>query len=146
MRITLIALLLAALAVPTLAQEPDRGGILVDYSTAHPAPNDGRFRLEVDYRIAGTPVMLVAHMTQDGDAGVGPRVTHDVGPITIYGHALYGDWSVGRDAEMRSQLKHGGGVEVPIRDGVVFRLGMESTPDAAGDAVRATTVGIGWRF
>lgn len=141
-----VPMLLLALMLPgsAMAQEPDRGGVLVDYALGHAQPQDGRVRFEADVRLGATPVLLVGHVL-DGAAGVGPRVQHSIGPLTFYGHTLFGDWSTGMAADTNSRLKHGGGVEVPLRDGLILRIGVESTPGPDG-AMRASTVGLGWRF
>ena len=141
-------MLVFALILPVGAQaqapDPDRGGVLVDYAIGHVQPQDGRVRFEVDVRLGSTPVLLVGHVL-DGGAGVGPRVQHNIGPIVLYGHTLFGDWSTGAAADTASKLKHGGGVEVPIKDGLILRIGVESTPHPDG-TMRASTVGVGWRF
>ena len=139
-----VLVLLLPAAAFAQAPDPDRGGVLVDYAIGHAQPQDGRVRFEADVRLGSTPVLLVGHVL-DGGAGVGPRVQHNIGPITIYGHTLFGDWSTGAAANTASKLKHGGGVEVPIRDGLILRIGVESTPHPDG-TMRASTVGVGWRF
>ena len=140
--------LVFALMLPAgaFAQAPDmdRGGVLVDYALGHAQPQDGRVRFEADVRLGSTPVLLVGHVLR-GAGGVGPRVQHNIGPIVLYGHTLFGDWSTGAAADTASKLKHGGGVEVPIKDGLILRIGVESTPHPDG-TMRASTVGVGWRF
>ena len=147
-----IALALAFLAVsfPALAQvtpdpAPDRGGILATYSLAHPTPDQGRISLEADLRVGGTPLLLVGYVSEDG-AGVGPQVKHNLGPVTIFGHTLIGQFETGPDADRDSGLRHGGGVEIPIRDGLVFRIGFDSTTAAGADPVTASSFGVGWRW
>ena len=126
---------------------PDRGGILATYSLAHPdpAPAQGRISIEADLRVGGTPLLLVGHVSEDG-GGVGPQVKHDLGPVTLFGHTLIGTFSTGADATRDSGLRHGGGVEIPILDGVVFRIGFDRTTSAGMDPVVASSVGIGWRW
>ena len=147
-----IALAIAFLAVsfPALAQNapdpaPDRGGILATYSLAHPDPAQGRISLEADLRVGGTPLLLVGHVSEDG-GGVGPQVKHDLGPVTLFGHTLIGTFSTGADATRDSGLRHGGGVDIPIRDGVVVRIGFDRTTSSGMDPVVASSVGIGWRW
>ena len=53
--------------------------------------------------------------------------------------------ATGAAADTASKLKHGGGVEVPIKDGLILRIGVESIPHPDG-TMRASTVGVGWRF
>ena len=146
MRHIAIALAVLALAAPVLAQDaPDRGGILGTYSLAHPAPAAGRLAVEVDLRVGGTPLLLVGHVSEDG-AGVGPQVKHNLGPVALFGHMLIGSFQTGVAAERDSGLRHGGGIEVPIRDGVVVRIGFDRTSVAGADPVVASSVGVGWRF
>ena len=76
---------------PDPAPAPDRGGILATYSLAHMAPSMGRIALEADVRIAGTPLLFLGHVSEDG-AGVGPQVRHDVGSVTLFGHTLIGSF------------------------------------------------------
>ena len=152
MKIQAYALALAFLSVsfPALAQDapdpaPDRGGILATYSLAHPNPAQGRISLEADLRVGGTPLLILGHVSEDG-AGVGPQVKHDIGPVTLFGHTLIGSFSTGSDATRDSGLRHGGGVEVPIRDGLVVRIGFDRTTAAGEDPVVASSVGVGWRW
>ena len=145
------AVILALVLVPSFAwaqdapAQPDRGGILATYSLAHMAPSMGRIALEADVRIAGTPLLFLGHVSEDG-AGVGPQVRHDVGSVTLFGHTLIGSFTSGMDATRESGLRHGGGVEVPIRDGLVLRVGFDRTTAAGMDPVVASSVGFGWRF
>ena len=124
---------------------PDRGGVLATYSLAHPAPAEGRIAVEADLRIGGTPLLVVGHVSEDG-AGVGPQVRHNLGPVTLFGHTLLGSFETGADAMRDSGLRHGGGVEVPIRDGLVVRVGFDRTSTAMSDPVVASSVGVGWRW
>ena len=75
-----------------------------------------------------------------------PQVKHNLGPVTIFGHTLIGQFETGPDAERDSGLRHGGGVEIPIRDGLVFRIGFDSTTAAGADPVTASSFGVGWRW
>ena len=145
---TLVVLALM-LPAPVMAQEPapapDRGGVLVTYSLAHDMPTDGRIGFEGDLRVGGTPLLLVGHVL-NGAGGVGPRVQHNIGPITLFGHTLFGKFETGADAMNDSQLKHGAGVEVPVGDHAVVRIGVDHTPGPMDSSVTATSVGFGWRF
>ena len=47
--------------------------------------------------------------------------------MTLFGHTLIGTFSTGPDATRDSGLRHGGGVEIPIRDGLVVRVGFDRT-------------------
>ena len=149
MRTALIALTLAvACTLPALAQtpdSPDRGGVLVLYALDHPAPDTGRLAIEADFRFGGTPLLIVGHVT-DGSAGIGPKVTHDWGPVMLFGHTLFGQFDYGAMAESKSQLKHGAGVDIPIGAHAVVRIGAEHTPGPMGQGVTASTVGVGYRF
>lgn len=124
--------------------EPNRGGVLFTYAVDHHEPDIGRAGLEVDLRVGGTPLLLVGHL-KDGEGGIGPKVQHNLGPIVLYGHTVFGTFKAGPEAMSESQLRHGGGVEVPVRDGVFVRIGVEHTPNGDDD-VTATSVGIGWRW
>ena len=139
-------------AVPwcsALAQTPDpppsRGGVLLAYATGHDAPDTGRWGVEADLRVAGTPLLIVGHVT-DGSGGIGPKVQHNLGPIVLYGHTLFGTFETGADAMTDSQIRHGAGVEIPIRDGAFVRIGVEHTPVGGAPNLTATSVGFGWRF
>ena len=151
MRRIAIAVTLLALSAPALAQDapslagPDRGGVLAIYSLANPDPATGRISVEADLRVGGTPLLFVGHVSDDG-AGVGPQVRHDVGPFVLFGHTLIGSFTTGPDAVRDSGLRHGGGVEVPIRDGLVVRIGFDRTTVSGTNPVMASSVGVGWRF
>ena len=146
-----IAMLAAFLCMPgtawsqTPAPSPSRGGVLLAYATGHEAPDTGRWGVEADLRVAGTPLLIVGHVT-DGSGGIGPKVQHNIGPITLYGHTLFGTFETGADAMTDSQIRHGAGVEIPIRDGAFVRIGVEHTPVGGASNLTATSVGFGWRF
>ena len=106
------ALVLLMLLCPgaVLAQTPDpppsRGGVLLAYATGHDAPDTGRWGVEADLRVGGTPLLIVGHVT-DGSGGIGPKVQHNLGPIVLYGHTLFGTFETGADAMTDSQIRHG---------------------------------------
>ena len=129
----------------TPAPSPSRGGVLLAYATGHEAPDTGRWGIEADLRVGGTPLLIVGHVT-DGSGGIGPKVQHNLGPIVLYGHTLFGTFETGADAMTDSQIRHGAGVEIPIRDGAFVRIGVEHTPVGGVPNLTATSVGFGWRF
>ena len=127
------------------APEPDRGGLLATYSLAHPEPAEGRVALEVDVRVAGTALLLVGHVSENGH-GAGPQVKHDLGPFTVFGHTLIGSFEYGSMAERDTGLRHGTGIEIPVRDNVVIRIAWDRTTAGGAEPVVASSVGLGWRF
>ena len=73
--------------------------------------------LEADLKIPGTVISFVGHISDHGEvnfSGVGPRVTHDLGPLSIFGHYLFGHLTAGGMATAGLDAKKGGGVEVPL--------------------------------
>ena len=144
-------MLVFALILPSaaMAQPPDmdRGGVLVDY--AHWARACHRMAACDLRRTSGSVLRLCSWWATccDGAAlALGRGCSTISGRLRAlrpyafrrleHGHAA---------ADTASKLKHGGGVEVPIKDGLILRIGVESTPHPDG-TMRASTVGVGWRF
>lgn len=148
-------LLLLLPATPALAQAPepvqptDRGGVLVSYDLADLEPGAmdrlSGFTAEVDVVVPQqSPLSVVLHYSAADPrsfTGVGPRVHYNLGPITLFGHYLFGQLSVGDMATDHIDSKKGGGVMVPLRDGLVLRIGADHD-----GTVSYSTVGVGWRF
>lgn len=104
-------------------------GIVITYNLADIEADDPLqgFAAEVDLRFADTPISLVAHVNQTGDAnfvGVGPRVTHDWGPFEIFGHYLFGNVTTD-GVRNGASMRRGGGANVPIADGLFLRMGAD---------------------
>ena len=151
MRLTtafLCLLLLFSLSAPAVAQEePDIGSVLVSYNLSDLEPGKDRLSgvsLEADLKIPGTVISFVGHISDHGEvnfSGVGPRVTHDLGPLSIFGHYLFGHLTAGGMATAGLDAKKGGGVEVPLGHRVVARIGA----DHDGTTLYSI-VGVGVRF
>ena len=85
--------------------------------------------LEADLKIPGTVLSVVGHVSDHGEVrfqGVGPRVTHDLGPLSFYsGHYLFGNLSAGGVATAGLDAKKGAGIEIPIYKRAVIRIGAD---------------------
>ena len=85
-------LMLFSLSAPAVAQDkPDIGSVLISYnlSDLEPGATDriSGLSLEADLKIPGTVISFVGHISDHGEvnfSGVGPRVTHDLGPLSIF--------------------------------------------------------------
>ena len=141
-----------AFAMPAAAQAPDpahdRGSVLIAYNLAdlEPGVTDrlAGLHLEADLTVPGTVLSFVGHISRTdpvGFAGVGPRVTHDLGPISVFGHYLFGNVTGGDVATAGLDVKKGGGVEIPIGHRSVIRIGA----DHDGTTL-FSVVGVGVRF
>ena len=145
-----VSVMLLFLALPSAAQapEPDRGSVLISYNLAdlEPGATDrlAGFQIEADLKIPGTVLSFVGHISNTdpvGFAGVGPRVTHDLGPLSVFGHYLFGSVSGGTMPTEGLDVKKGGGVEVPLGHRAVIRIGA----DHDGTTL-FSVVGVGVRF
>ena len=151
MNVRTLALALAMLAVslPAGAQEaPEgRGSAVLSYAISAVDGVDpwSGLQLEADWQpVDGSWFSLVAHVHSGeavGFAGVGPRATWDLGPVSIFGHVLTGAAHYGGIPTDGLDAKGGGGVEIPVRGRWVIRLGL----DYDGD-VGYSSVGVGVRF
>ena len=146
------ALMLLFLPVGALAQEPapepSIGSVLVAYNLAELEPGNinrlAGFQIEADLKIPGTVLSFVGHLSNTdpvGFTGAGPRITHDLGPLSVFGHYLFGDISGGDVATAGLDLKKGGGIEVPLGHRAVIRIGA----DHDGQTL-FSIVGVGVRF
>ena len=100
--------------------------------------------MEGDLKIPGTVLSIVGHVSDHGEVsfqGVGPRVTHDLGPLSIFGHYLFGNLTAGDVATAGLDAKKGGGVEIPLGHRAVIRIGA----DHDGTTLYSV-VGVGFRF
>ena len=100
--------------------------------------------LEADLKIPGTVLSVVGHVSDHGEVrfqGVGPRVTHDLGPLKLFGHYLFGNLSAGGVATAGLDAKKGAGIEIPIYKRAVIRIGA----DHDGTTLYSV-VGLGFRF
>ena len=150
---TMLTLLL--LSAPVVAQtdpkptpEPNIGSVVVSYNLADLEPGatdrSSGVSLEADLKIPGTVISFVGHVSDHGEVkfgGAGPRITHDLGPLKIFGHYLFGNLTAGGVATEGLDAKKGGGVEVPLGDRFVARIGA----DHDGTTLYSI-VGIGVRF
>ena len=68
-------------------------------------------------------------------------MTHDLGPFAVFGHYLFGNLTSGEMATAGLDAKKGGGIEIPLRDRVVLRIGA----DHDGTTLYSL-VGVGVRF
>ena len=145
----LVMLLLILQPAPAVAQdEPDIGSVLVSFNLADLKPGVTNrlsgLSLEADLKIPGTVLSVVGHVSDHGAvnfSGVGPRVTHDLGPLKIYGHYLFGHLTAGGVATAGLDAKKGGGIEVPLGHRAVIRIGA----DHDGTTLYSI-VGVGFRF
>ena len=134
---------------PVVAQdEPDIGSVVVSYNLSDLEPGATNrlsgLSLEADLKIPGTVLSFVGHVSDHGEvnfSGVGPRVTHDLGPLKVFGHYLFGALSAGGMATAGLDAKKGGGIEVPLGHRVVIRIGA----DHDGKTLYSL-VGVGVRF
>ena len=151
LRISILAtmLTLIALSAPAAAQDkPDIGSVVVSYNLSDLEPGATNrlsgLSLEADLKIPGTVLSFVGHVSDHGEvnfSGVGPRVTHDLGPLKVFGHYLFGALSAGGMATAGLDAKKGGGIEVPLGHRVVIRIGA----DHDGKTLYSI-VGVGVRF
>ena len=155
LRIPILATTLLLLSALAFAQdpapepdEPDIGSVLVSYNLADLEPGvENRasgVSLEADLKIPGTVISFVGHVSDHGEVkfgGAGPRITHDLGPLKIFGHYLFGHLTAGGEATEGLDAKKGGGVEVPLGHRVVIRIGA----DHDGTTLYSI-VGVGVRF
>ena len=112
--------------------KPNIGSVLVSFNLADLEPGAmdraSGLQLEADLKVPGTVLSFVGHASDHGEVkfqGAGPRVTHDLGPFSLFGHYLFGNLSAGGMATAGLDAKKGGGVEVPIGRRVVIRIGAD---------------------
>ena len=142
-----LALLLPA---PALAQEPapeppPQFGALLSYDTVGGGVNG--LSGELDGSLEGWPLSMVAHVghgAQGVRGAVGPRLTHDFGPVSLLGHYLYGAVGVGPNAATNTLHRVGGALDVDIGRRGFLRWGVNR--DHAGAASWSGVVGVGVRF
>lgn len=135
-----------AQAPPPIPADPFETGLLFSYNLAAvetAAPLSG-FAAEVDFSFSGIPVSIVGHVSKTDPSafhGAGLRVSHDLGPVEIFGHYLFGQLTTDGDATDGVDHKRGGGVNVPLSGRLFLRMGA----DHDGHAV-FTVVGLGARW
>ena len=117
---------------PSPEPAPNIGSVLVSFNLADLEPGAmdraSGLQLEADLKVPGTVLSFVGHVSDHGEVkfqGAGPRVTHDLGPFSLFGHYLFGNLSAGGMATAGLDAKKGGGVEVPIGRRVVIRIGAD---------------------
>ena len=153
MRLLIVFTTTMFLSFPAAAQTPDpapedRGTVLVSFNLAdlEPGVTDrlAGLQIEADLKILGTVLSFVGHVSKTdpvGFVGAGPRVTHDLGPLSVFGHFLFGRVSDGDMATEGLDVKKGGGIEVPLGHRTVIRIGA----DHDGTTLYSV-VGVGVRF
>ena len=147
-------LLIFLISAPAVAQapapdpEPNIGSLLVSYNLSDLEPGVTNrlsgISLEADLKIPGTVLSVVGHVSDHGEVrfqGAGPRVTHNLGPLSIFGHYLFGNLSAGGAATAGLDAKKGGGIEIPVYKRAVLRIGA----DHDGTTLYSV-VGFGFRF
>ena len=146
--IVLLATLLFVAPAAVAEAAPDHGSVVVSYNLAdlEPGVTDrlSGLSLEADLKVPGTVLSFVGHVSDHGEvnfSGAGPRITHDLGPLSIYGHYLFGHLTAGGVATTGLDAKKGGGIEVPLGHRVVIRIGA----DHDGETLYSL-VGFGVRF
>ena len=100
----------AVAQAPAPDPEPNIGSLLVSYNLSDLEPGVTNrlsgISLEADLKIPGTVLSVVGHVSDHGEVrfqGVGPRVTHDLGPLKLFGHYLFGNLSAGGVATCRTR-------------------------------------------
>ena len=144
-----VALLLSTLPAVAQDPEPDIGSVLVSFNLAdlEPGVTDraAGLSLEADLKVPGTVLSFVGHVSDHGQvkfSGAGPRVTHDLGRLSIFGHYLFGHIDLGwRGDGLGSTRKRAAAWRSPLRDRVVLRIGA----DHDGTTLYSV-VGVGLRF
>ena len=144
----------ALFAAPAFAQPPDpapvqdRGSVLIAYNLADLEPGvpdrSAGFSVEGDVRIPGTVLSIVGHVSKTAPVsfgGIGPRITHDLGPFAVFGHYLFGNLSAGAVATAGLDAKRGGGIEIPLGHRAVVRVGADHD-----GMTLYSIVGVGVRF
>ena len=147
----LVLAIVLALSAPVLAQGGGTvpgwtSGILVSYNLADVEAADPLtgFAAELDLRFGGLPISFVGHVSSTAPQsfqGAGLRITHDVGPLEVFGHYLFGSLKTGTDATDGVDQRRGGGVNVPINERLFLRMGA----DHGGGAIYSV-VGLGARW
>ena len=143
------ALLIAA---PAAAQTPDptpvegkHGAAYVSYGyTSGSSASLDNLQFDLDLALPGTVVSFSGHFTDQTGAHIGPTGSYQIGPIRVFGRHLF---LVGGDELAAAAIgnKTGGGIEVPLADGAVLRLGLHKHQQ--GDSsVDEFTIGVGARF
>ena len=145
-----LLLLLFLIPAPAVAQDPapDIGSVLVSFNLADLEPGVTNrlsgLSLEADLKIPGTVVSFVGHVSDHGTvkfSGVGPRIMHDLGPLKLFGHYLFGHLTAAGEATAGLDAKKGAGIEVPLWKRLVLRIGA----DHDGTTLYSV-VGCGFRF
>lgn len=153
--IAILSVVLMLFSIPAVAQDPPEpdpapniGSLLVSYNLADLEPGatdrSSGVSIEADLKVPGTVLSFVGHVSDHGEVkfgGAGPRITHDLGPFKVFGHYLFGNLTAGGVATEGLDAKKGGGVEVPLGDRFVARIGA----DHDGTTLYSI-VGVGIRF
>ena len=144
------ALLLLAPGVDSFAQEAtpvegEHGAAYVSYGfTSGSVASLDNLQFDLDLALPGTVVSFSGHFTDQTGAHIGPTGSYQIGPIRVFGRHLF---LVGGDDLAAAAIgnKTGGGIEVPLADGAVLRLGLHKHQQ--GDSsVDEFTIGVGARF
>ena len=137
--------------------EGEHGAVFVSYGiAAGGGASLDHLQFDVDVSLPGTTVSIAGHFSHapdpndptGGGAAVhaGPRAAYDVGPFTLFGEHLFLTASRDRAAASAIGNKSGAGIEIPLRDGAVLRLGVRTHSGMPGAGVDEVVVGFGARF
>ena len=137
--------------------EGEHGSVFVSYGiAAGGGASLDHLQFDVDVSLPGTTVSIAGHFSHapdpndpmGGGAAVhaGPRAAYDVGPFTLFGEHLFLTASRDRAAASAIGNKSGAGIEIPLRDGAVLRLGVRTHSGMPGAGVDEFVVGFGARF
>ena len=153
MRPIIVAVFALLLMVPASAfsQDPvpvegEHGAAYVSYGyTSGSAASLDNLQFDVDLVLPGTVVSFTGHFTDQTGVHLGPTGSYQIGPITLFGRHLF---LVGSDYAAASAIgnKTGGGIEIPLPEGAVLRLGLHNYQKGEGSGVHELTIGVGARF
>ena len=143
--------LLPLLAASAYAQAPDpvegqHGAAYVSYGyTSGSSASLDNLQFDLDLVLPGNVVSFTGHFTDQTGVHVGPTGSYQVGPITVFGRHLF---LLGGDELAAAAIgnKTGGGIEIPLPEGAVLRLGLHNYQKGEGTGVHELTIGVGARF
>ena len=134
-----------AFAQAPVPVEGEHGAAYLSYGyTSGAAASLDNLQFDFDLALPGTVVSFAGHFTDSGGAHVGPSGSYQVGPINIFGRHLF---LIGGDYLAAAAIgnKTGGGIEVPLWDGAILRIGLHNYQRGTG-GLNELAVGIGARF
>ena len=126
--------------------EGEHGAAYVSYGyTSESSLSLDNLQFDLDLVVPGTVISFTGHFTDQTGLHVGPTGTYQVGPINIFGRHLF---LVGGDEAAAAAIgnKTGGGIEIPLPEGAVLRLGLHNYQKGEGSGVHELTLGVGARF